>query len=302
VLEGTSLMKSNAGALALTNETSNHAGETGRNSAAEWREYGLFLLKLAALVLLFRSFVFAPFSIPSESMQPRLLIGDYLVVSKWPYGISRYSFPLSPDLFEGRIFGQLPDRGDVVVVRAPGGKNVDYIKRVIGLPGDVIQMRAGRLEINGKAVKKQPVPNFVTPVTQGMRNAAELEGTPFPCWKPQYEEPAKNGGSQCRYPQFRETLPEGKSILTLDIEPYQRGDDTDPIMVPEGQLLLMGDNRDRSADSRYPADGVWIGLVPVDNLIGRAQWIVFSTDGSSRWLLPWTWFSAARWERIGMKL
>jgi signal peptidase I len=285
----------------LTEITKTETDSPAQSPASEWREYGLFLLKLAAIVLIFRSFFFTPFNIPSESMHPRLLIGDYLVVAKWPYGISRYSLPFSPPLFEGRIFGGLPDRGDVVVLRAPGGQNMDYIKRVIGLPGDVVQMRTGVLEINGKAVKKERIGDFLTPVTQGMRDAAALENT-HPCWKPQYQEPAKGGGAQCRYPQYRETLPEGKSYLSLDIEPYQPGDDTNAIVVPEGQLLLMGDNRDRSADSRYPADGLWIGLVPVDNLIGRAQWIVFSTDGTARWLLPWTWFSAARWERFGMGL
>lgn len=292
-------MKSNVGASQLTETTETQNADAGKSNASEWREYGLFLLKLAALVLIFRSFIFAPFNIPSESMHPRLLIGDYLLVSKWPYGISRYSFPLSPDIFEGRVFGKLPARGDVVVVRAPGDANVDYIKRVIGLPGDVVQMRAGILEINGKPVKKERVGDFVTPVTQGMRDAAALEGTAYPCWKPEYEKPASGGGTECRYPQYRETLPEGKSYLSLDIEPYQKGDDTDPIVVPENQLLLMGDNRDRSADSRYPADGIWLGLVPTENLIGRAQFVVFSTDGSARWLLPWTWFSAARWDRIG---
>jgi signal peptidase I len=160
-------------------------------------------------------------------------------------------------------------------------------------------MRAGVLELNGKAVRKERVGDFVTPVTQGMRDAAALEGSPYPCFRQQYEEPSEEGTTQCRYPQYRETLPEGKSYLSLDIEPYQKGDDTDAIVVPDGQLLLMGDNRDRSADSRFPADGVWIGLVPTENLIGRAQFVVFSTDGSARWLLPWTWFSAARWERIG---
>jgi signal peptidase I len=296
------MMKSNAGAAPLTETTETAVPDHAKSGASEWREYGIFLLKLAAIVLIFRSFIFAPFNIPSESMQPRLLIGDYLIVSKWSYGFSRHSIPFSPPLFEGRFFGSLPNRGDVVVLRAPGNQNVDYIKRVIGLPGDIIQMRAGMLEINGKAVKKARVDDFITPVTQGMRDAAALEGTPYPCWKPQYEEPAKAGGSQCRYPQYRETLPEGKSYLSLDIEPYQKGDDTDAIVVPEGQLLLMGDNRDRSADSRYPADGVWIGLVPVENLVGRARWIVFSTDGTARWLLPWTWFSAARWDRFGMSL
>jgi signal peptidase I len=153
---GAKTMKSNVGASQLTETTQTETAGVEKNSASEWREYGLFLLKLAAIVLIFRSFIFAPFNIPSESMHPRLLIGDYLLVSKWPYGISRYSFPLSPPLFEGRIFGSLPERGDVVVVRAPGDANVDYIKRVIGLPGDVVQMRAGTLEINGKPVKKGP--------------------------------------------------------------------------------------------------------------------------------------------------
>ena len=292
-------MKSNVGASQFTEISTKQNDDASKGSASEWREYGIFLLKLAALVLIFRSFIFAPFNIPSESMHPRLLIGDYLLVSKWPYGVSRYSFPLSPPLFEGRILGSLPERGDVVVVRAPGDANVDYIKRVIGLPGDVVQMRAGILEINGKPVKKERVGDFVTPVTQGMRDAAALEGTAYPCWKPEYEQPVSGGGTECRYPQYRETLPEGKSYLSLDIEPYQKGDDTDPIVVPEDQLLLMGDNRDRSADSRYPADGIWLGLVPTENLIGRAQFVVFSTDGSARWLLPWTWFSAARWDRIG---
>lgn len=292
-------MKSNVGTNELAGTKPDGGAEVPAANAGEWREYGLFLLKLAAIVLIFRSFVFAPFNIPSESMQPRLLIGDYLLVAKWPYGFSRYSLPFAPPLFDGRILGGLPQRGDVVVVRAPGDDNVDYIKRVIGLPGDVVQMRAGTLEINGKAVPKRRVGDFVTPVTQGMRDAVALEGSAYPCWKAEYEEPAPGGGTQCRYPQYRETLPEGKSYLSLDIEPYQKGDDTDAIVVPDGQLLLMGDNRDRSADGRYPADGVWIGLIPMENLVGRAQLLVFSTDGSARWLLPWTWFSAARWDRIG---
>ncbi len=265
---------------------------------SEWREYGFFLIKLAAVVLIFRSFFFTPFNIPSESMHPRLLIGDYLFVSKWPYGFSRYSFPLSLPLFEGRIFASAPKRGDVVVFRPEINKDVDYIKRVIGLPGDIVQMRAGTLFINGKEVKKERVADFVIPVTQNMRDAAALENMSTPCFSIQFEEGRPEGGSQCRYPQYRETLPEGKSYLSLDLAEYQRGDDTDPIVVPEGEFLMMGDNRDRSADSRFQ-DQRWIGLVPAENLVGRAQFVVFSTDGSARWLLPWTWFSAARWDRVG---
>lgn len=269
------------------------------SETSEWREYGVFLLKLAVIVLIFRSFIFSPFNIPSESMQPRLLIGDYLMVSKWPYGFSRYSLPFHVPLFEGRIFGSLPERGDIVVFKGPKTDGVDYIKRAIGLPGDVIQMRGGVLEINGKPVKKERLSDFVTPVTQGMRDAAALEGGTQPCWRPEFEEDAKGGGRQCRYPRFRETLPNGKSYEILDLVEAGPGDDTEAFVIGEGQIFFMGDNRDRSADSRFPADGRAIGIVPVENIVGRAQFVWFSTDGSARWLLPWTWFSAARPDRIG---
>ncbi|MGL5839573.1 MAG: signal peptidase I [Sphingorhabdus sp.] len=272
-----------------------------KSSAAEWREYGLFLLKLAAIVLIFRSFLFAPFNIPSESMQPRLLIGDYLVVSKWPYGFSRYSLPFSPNLFEGRIFGSIPERGDVIVFRPPGQNN-DYIKRLIGLPGDIVQMRAGVLEINGRPVPKKRIADLIVPVTQNMIDTADQDkmsgADSHPCWKPSFEERAGNGERQCRFPRFRETLPNGASYDVLDLQDGLMGDDTQPFVIPEGHLFFMGDNRDRSADSRFPADGIAIGMVPIENVIGRAEFVVFSTDGSARWILPWTWFSAARGSRM----
>lgn len=274
------------------------ASATGKSSS-EWREYGTFLLKLALFVFILRSFIVSPFNIPSESMQPRLLIGDYLLVAKWPYGYSKYSLPFSLPIIPGRIFASQPARGDVVVFKAPPTMRDDYIKRVIGLPGDVIQMRGGILEINGVAVKKERIADFVIPVTENMKDAAALEGTPFPCWRPDFEEPAKGGGTQCRYPRYVETLPEGRSYEILDIDSGLPGDDTEAFVVGEGELFLMGDNRDRSADSRFPADGKAIGIVPQEYLVGRALVSVFSTDGSSRWLLPWTWFSAARPERIG---
>lgn len=268
-------------------------------SSSEWREYGTFLLKLALFVFILRSFIVSPFNIPSESMQPRLLIGDYLLVAKWPYGYSKYSLPFSLPIIPERIFASEPTRGDVVVFKAPPTMRDDYIKRVIGLPGDVIQMRSGILEINGVAVKKERIADFVIPVTENMKDAAALEGTPFPCWRPDFEEPAKGGGTQCRYPRYVETLPEGRSYEILDIDSGLPGDDTEAFVVGEGEIFLMGDNRDRSADSRFPADGKAIGIVPQEYLVGRALVSVFSTDGSSRWLLPWTWFSAARPERIG---
>lgn len=273
--------------------------DAGAKTSSEWREYGTFLLKLALFVFILRSFIVSPFNIPSESMQPRLLIGDYLLVAKWPYGYSRYSLPFSLPLIPGRIFASQPARGDVVVFKAPPSLKDDYIKRVIGLPGDVIQMRSGILEINGVAVKKERIADLVIPVTENMKDAAAFEGTPFPCWRPDFEEAAKEGGTQCRYPRYLETLPEGRSYEILDIESGLPGDDTAAFVVGEGEVFLMGDNRDRSADSRFPADGKAIGIVPQEYLVGKALVSVFSTDGSARWLLPWTWFSAARPERIG---
>lgn len=271
----------------------------GGKSSSEWREYGSFLLKLALFVFILRSFIVSPFNIPSESMQPRLLIGDYLLVAKWPYGYSRYSLPFSLPLIPGRVFAGQPEQGDVVVFKAPPTLRDDYIKRVIGLPGDVIQMRSGILEINGVAVKKDRIADLVIPVTDNMTEAASLEGTPFPCWRPDFEETSKAGVRQCRYPRFAETLPNGRTYNILDLDGGLPGDDTEAFVVGEGQIFLMGDNRDRSADSRFPADGKAIGIVAQENLVGRALVTVFSTDGSSRWLLPWTWFSAARWDRIG---
>ena len=269
--------------------------------ASEWREYGSFLLKLALFVFVLRSFIVSPFNIPSESMQPRLLIGDYLLVAKWPYGYSKYSLPLSLPIIPGRIFASQPTRGDVVVFKAPMSNGTDYIKRVIGLPGDVIQMRDGILEINGVAVKKERIADLVIPVTQNMRDTAELDRNPFPCWRPDMEEASDDGGSQCRYPRYRETLPEGKSYEILDLQNRLEGDNTQAFVVGEDDLFLMGDNRDRSADSRWtPIDKPGaIGIVPQKNLVGRALVSVFSTDGSSHWLLPWTWFTAMRPERIG---
>lgn len=269
--------------------------------ASEWREYGSFLLKLALFVFVLRSFIVSPFNIPSESMQPRLLIGDYLLVAKWPYGYSKYSLPLSLPIIPGRIFASQPTRGDVVVFKAPMSNGTDYIKRVIGLPGDVIQLRDGILEINGVAVKKERIADLVIPVTQNMRDTAEVDRNPFPCWRPDMEEPSADGGSQCRYPRYRETLPEGKSYEILDLQNGLEGDNTQAFVVGEDDLFLMGDNRDRSADSRWtPIDKPGaIGIVPQKNLVGRALVSVFSTDGSSHWLLPWTWFTAMRPERIG---
>ena len=270
-----------------------------QNASSEWRDYGKFLLKLALFVFVVRSFNVSPFNIPSESMQPRLLIGDYLLVAKWPYGYSQYSLPFSIPLIPGRIFAREPKQGDVVVFKAPPSQRDDYIKRVIGLPGDVVQMRNGVLELNGVALKKERIADLVISVSENMILAAQLDGSPFPCWLPDFEEPSQTGGRQCRYPRYTETLPNGRSYDILDLDSGLPGDDTQAFVIAEGEIFLMGDNRDRSADSRFPADGKAIGIVSQENLVGRALVTVFSTDGSSRWLLPWTWFTAMRPERVG---
>ncbi len=259
-----------------------------RKAKSATRDFAEFLVKLVIAVMLIRSLFMATFSIPSESMLPRLMIGDYLFVAKWPYGYSRFSLPGTPDIGAGRVFASVPQRGDVVVFKAPPTNQIDYIKRVIGLPGDTVQMRGGQLILNGVAVPKQRIDDFVATVTPNS-----------PCFAPEFTEAGSDGTTRCRYPQFRERLPGGRSYDVLDIGPTQ-ADDTPVFIVPPAHLFLMGDDRDRSADSRFSAiEGGGIGIVPLDNLVGRAWVSVFSTDGSASWLFPWTWISAARWRRIG---
>ena len=272
--------------------------ETPPKAKSETRDFLQFLLKLGIFVFILRSFIFAPFSIPSESMVPRLRIGDYLVVTKWSYGYSRYSFPWGLPLIPGpgRLFGSVPDRGDVVVFKKPPENDPDYIKRVIGLPGDFVQMKGGVLFLNGAAVPKQRIADAIMPVTPNMLAEAARTGRVFVCSEEKFEETSRDGGRQCRYPQYRETLPNGKSYNVIDMM-TTRADDTQLYTVPQGQLLMMGDNRDNSADSRLEAGG--FGFVPMENLVGKARFTVFSTDGSANWLLPWTWFTAARTDRIG---
>ena len=264
----------------------------------DWKDTLSFLVKLGVIVFIFRSFLLSPFSIPSQSMLPRLYIGDYLFISKWNYGYSKHSLPWSLPLIPGRVFAHNPDRGDVVVFKAPPHARDDYIKRVIGLPGDTIQMRHGQVILNGTPIPKVPVADFTIPISPNYPAA-----TPD---RPNGECPAEfqatdpKGVPICRYKQFKETLPNGRSYYVLDRGNFADRDDTGLYTVPAGHVFLMGDNRDDSGDSRFPAaEGGAIGMVPMENLEGKALFMFWSTDGNAAWVLPWTWFTAARWSRMG---
>jgi signal peptidase I len=233
---------------------------------------------IQALLIAFviRTFLFQPFNIPSGSMYPTLKIGDYLFVSKLSYGYGRYSFNFTipgigikfgPMPFDGRIvMADTPERGDVVVFKLPSDQETDYIKRVIGLPGDRIQMREGMLYLNGEAVKREPVAPFVDPQGEG-------HGLPVP--------------------QIRETLPNGVSYNTLDAQPRSSGDNTEEFVVPAGHYFMMGDNRDNSLDSRFQ-----VGFVPYENLVGRAEIIFFSFDVNTRLWEIWKVPFSIRWDRL----
>ena len=256
-----------------------------------WWDTIRFLLIVFAFAIVIRTFIAAPFSIPSGSMLPRLMIGDYLFVAKWPYGYSRFSFPFGIMGFGGRMLGGLPERGDVVVFRHPGPDNEDWVKRVVGLPGDTVQVRSGQVFLNGRPLPRTRIADYLVPVSANS-----------PCRRvgPLTREGAGPDGQRvCAYARFRETLPGGRSYDVIDQDPAGELDDTPVFRVPEGQLFVMGDNRDDSQDSRVPVQLGGVGMLPVDNVLGRALVTFFSTDGSSEWLLPWTWLGAARWDRIG---
>jgi signal peptidase I len=250
----------------------------------------LFFVFLFAVVI--RTFVAAPFSIPSGSMVPRLLVGDYLFVAKWPYGYSRYSMPFGLAGFSGRFLGGVPARGDVVVFHYPGGGNEDWVKRVIGLPGDLIEVRGGEVILNGRAIQRTRIGDYLMPVSANSP-CRQVEGSRA------REVVGDDGARLCAYPRYRETLPGGRSYDILDQNPFGANDNRPPVRVPEGHVFVMGDNRDDSEDSRVPLAEGGVGMLPIDNLLGRVLVTFFSTDGSAEWLKPRTWFTAARGSRIG---
>jgi signal peptidase I len=233
----------------------------------------VYALLLAAVI---RTLFFQPFWIPSGSMKPTLLIGDFLFVNKMAYGYSRHSCPFSLCPIPGRLLASEPERGDVVVFKHPTN-GTDYIKRLVGLPGDRIQMIDGILHINGEALPQAPDGTFVEPYrAQGpmrsMPRCANRVAAP---------------GEECVKQRAIETLPGGRTHAVLDIEDGY-GDTTQEFLVPEGEFFFMGDNRDNSMDSRFPRAAGGVGFVPFENLVGRADRVIFSSAGPSM-LAFWTW-------------
>jgi signal peptidase I len=235
-----------------------------------------------------RTVAFEPFNIPSGSMIPTLLVGDYLFVSKYSYGYSRFSLPFSPPLFSGRIFESVPDRGDVAVFKYPRDNSTDYIKRIIGLPGDRVQMRQGQLYINGQLCARTPMGTFEAK-DAGIRMAlARFQETlPGPDGKPGRKHEilkATDGIDAARRPGFDPTR---------EFDP----NNTPEYLVPAGHVFAMGDNRDNSADSRFMNS---VGFVPIENLVGRAEFLFFSVDAEHPWWQVWNWPADIRWSRLLM--
>ena len=222
------------------------------------------------IALLIRSFIFEPFNIPSGSMKPNLLVGDFIFVSKYSYGFSKHSLPFSIPLIPGKIFSNTPERGDVVVFKTPENNRTDYIKRVIGLPGDKIEIKNGIIFINGSEILRKKLNDFID---------------------------TDNKTSNKRVRMYNEYF-FNKEINILDITDYGIADNTQLFNVPENHFFVMGDNRDNSQDSRFIST---VGFIPYENLVGKAQFIFFSLE-NARFLQIWKWPNSIRYERIFQKI
>jgi signal peptidase I len=219
------------------------------------------------IALAIRTILFQPYTIPSDSMEPALLKGDYIIVSKYSYGWSRFSLPFGPPIFHGRLFQHSPQRGDVIVFQLPRDPGQTYIKRLIGLPGDRVEVKGGAVYVNGK------------PIPRAYIGASHDPDDP-----------------SIAVSRFRETKPNGQTYVTLDQGPGHDGDDTDPYVVPAGEYFFMGDNRDNSLDSRWPTI-IGVGFVPAENLVGKAEIILASWNADVSLFKPWTWIIDLRLSR-----
>ena len=245
-----------------------------------WLENIKTIVYAGLIAIGIRTIAFEPFNIPSGSMIPTLLVGDYLFVSKFAYGYSVASLPFSPPLFHGRIFGSLPKRGDVVVFKNEHADYVDYIKRIVGLPGDHIQVKAGVLYVNGNPAIRRPLGNIVVP---------------------------DEGGGSVVEREYDETLPGGPTHLIAKMGDSGDANNTGEFVVPPGNLFAMGDNRDNSLDSRFGSNRAagpflpgeqGVAFLPVENLVGRAEFIFFSIDATAPWWQVWEWPLEIRWNRL----
>lgn len=241
------------------------AEQTSSKESGGFSEILSIVVQALLLAVVVRTLLFQPFSIPSGSMKPTLLVGDYLFVNKFSYGYSRFSIPFSPNIFSGRIWEGKPERGDIAVFKLPHNTEIDYIKRVIGLPGDKIQVIEGLLHINGTPVKRE-------------KSGTYHDDTSF---------------SRAEVPIYVETLPNGVSYQTLDLSPRSEGDNTKVFEVPADHYFMMGDNRDNSLDSRFE-----VGYVPLENFVGPASMVFFSVKNDTHPLAIWKWPQDMRFNRL----
>ena len=240
-------------------------------SVQEWWEMGKSVIIALLIALVIRTILFQPFTIPSGSMEPTVMPGDYVIIDKYAYGYSRFSLPIAVPLFKGRLFDRVPQRGDIIVFKLPRDNKTDYIKRLIGLPGDKIQVSRGVVYVNGKAFPRQEI-------------SPGVETGPFGLTHP--------------VDRFQETMPSGKTYVTNSYGPDGEADNTGVYVVPAKSYFFMGDNRDNSADSRFAPEQQGVGYVPEENLVGRASFVLLSWNDKASIFKPWTWFLDLRFNRF----